>query len=141
MSKFASLCNEKISNSSEDITKQNSKPKEEEKQASVTESSNVTNGSSKSQLSPKCNPEPVDENLVMSKFAFLSKENMNIPPENFIETISKLKKQAPVTEGSNKNPKVQIPKVKPSMIKPAKRQRCKKCSACLSEPCGDCAPC
>ena len=141
MSKFASLCNEKIGNSSEDITKQNSKPKEKEKQASVTESSYVTNGSSKSQLSSKCNPEPAEENLVMAKFAFLSKENMNIPPENLIETIIKPKKQAPVTESSNINPKVKISKEKSSMMKPAKRQRCKKCSACLSEPCGDCAPC
>ena len=141
MSKFASLCNEQISHSSDDITKQNSKPKEEEKQVSVTESNNVTDGSSKSQLSPKCNPKPVEENLVMSKFAFLSKENMSFPPENLIETISKPKKQSSVTEGSNINPKVQIPKVKPSMMKPAKRQRCKKCPACLSEPCGDCAPC
>ena len=132
MSKFTSLCNEKISLPSEHITEQNSKPKEEEKQASVTEGIKITN------LSSNSNPEPLEENL-MSKFAFLSNEKMNIPPES--EKVSKPKKQASVTGSSDINSKVQIPKVKPSMMKPAKRQRCKKCSACLSEPCGDCAPC
>ena len=76
----------------------------------------------------------------MSKFAFLCNEKINLSPKDKVEPDSKTKeeeKQISV-EIDNKDQKSKPIKTK---LKPPKRQRCKKCKACLAEPCGNCPPC
>ena len=85
----------------------------------------------------------MEDNLIMSKFAFLCNEKINSPSEDIIEDTTNSKpneeeKQASVVMSKNDTKNQNS---KSTKMKPAKRQRCKKCPACLAEPCGNCPPC
>ena len=98
-------------------------------------------GKDKQVSKPK--PQLMEDNFIMSKFTFLCNEKINSLSEDKIEdtTNSKLneeEKQASVDMSKNDTKNQNS---KSTKMKPAKRQRCKRCPACLAEPCGNCPPC
>ena len=105
----------------------------------INNSVNHTSSKKDQQVSKPKN-QPTEENLIMSKFAFLCNEKINISPKEKVEPVSKANKEE---KQASVNIDSRAQKLKPTKmkLKPAKRQRCKKCKACLAEPCGNCPPC
>lgn len=108
----------------------------------INSSVHQTNSGKDKQVS-KPKPQLMEDNLIMSKFAFLCNEKINIPPEDKIKdtTTSKPNEEEKQASVIITNVDTKSQNSKPTKMKPAKRQRCKKCSACLAEPCGNCPPC